>query len=98
MNYGKAIKMLRASRGMQQRELAKKLDVDGSYISLLESGKRTPSLELLQAFASKLRVPVYLILLLASEEPDLQGIDAKQAHKLGHELLRAITDTFPGGP
>lgn len=91
MNYGKAIKMLRASRGLQQRQLAEKLNVNGSYISLLEGGKRTPSLEVLQVLAEKLHVPIYLILLLASEDRDLRGIGVKQAQKLGMELLRAVT-------
>jgi transcriptional regulator with XRE-family HTH domain len=95
MNYGKAIKMLRASRGLQQRELAKKLGLDSSYVSLLESGKRVPSLQVLELLSSKLRVPSYLIMLLASEDKDLQGIDAKQAQRLGGEVLQAITHTFP---
>ena len=95
MNYGKAIKMLRASRGLQQRQLAKKLGLDSSYVSLLESGKRTPSLQVVELIASKLRVPSYLIVLLASEDKDLKGIDAKQAQRLGGELLHAITNTFP---
>ena len=87
--------MLRVSRGLEQRELAKKLRVDRSYVSLLESGKRTPSLQVVESIAATLRVPSYLILLLASETEDLQGIDAKQAQLLGSELLLAITDTFP---
>jgi transcriptional regulator with XRE-family HTH domain len=95
MNYGKAIKMLRVSRGLQQRQLAKKVGLDSSYVSLLESGKRLPSLQVVELIASKLRVPPYLILLLASEEKDLRGIDAKHAQKLGSELLYAITETFP---
>lgn len=96
MNYGRAIKMLRVSRGLQQRQLAKQLDVDSSYISLLESGKRSPSLELLQTLGEKLHVPAYLILLLASDDPDLQGMDTKQAQKLGTELLRMFTSGFTG--
>ncbi len=59
MNYGRAIKMLRVSRGLQQRQLAERLDVDSSYISLLESGKRSRSLELLQAIGEKLHVPCH---------------------------------------
>jgi len=49
MNYGKAIKILRSAKNLEQQELAKKIGLDSSYISLIENGKRKPSPKRIQA-------------------------------------------------
>jgi len=96
MNYAKAIKTLRASRNLQQKQLAALLGVDASYISLLERGSRTPSLDWIERFSAAVRVPVYLVLLLASDDSDLNGVNAAEAQQLGKELLRALTSVESG--
>src|SRR5438132_559749 len=90
MNYGKAIRTVRAAKNLEQRELARLAKLNASYISLLESNKRAPSASALEALARALRVPVYLLTLLASEKKDLHGISEAEAGKLGSHLLRAI--------
>lgn len=62
INYAKAARIMRALRNMTQGELAKKASLDTSYISLLESGKRTPSAKALEKICKALAVPTYLIL------------------------------------
>jgi len=52
-SIGKKFKQLRELSGMTQEDVAKRLGVTNEYISMIESGKRTPSLEVL-AKASKL--------------------------------------------
>ena len=92
MNYAKAIRTLRGSRGLQQKDLASRLGLDPSYVSLLERGKRTPSTEVLQSLAEVFAVPVYLVMLLASEENDLRGVDPRFAGELSKHALNAILD------
>ncbi len=54
----KAIRARRAAKGWTQEELAKRLKVDQSYVTLLEQGKRTPSLATLRRLAKALGVPL----------------------------------------
>jgi transcriptional regulator with XRE-family HTH domain len=52
------IKYYREKAGLTQAELAKKLNVSKSYISLKETGKRGISVEEAQRFAKALNVSV----------------------------------------
>jgi transcriptional regulator with XRE-family HTH domain len=57
---GRRIKLLREERGFSQRELSEP-GISYPYISRIEHGLRTPSLNVLKRLAEKLEVsPVYL--------------------------------------
>lgn len=45
--FGDALQRIRRSRHISQAELARRIDVNHSYISRLESGQRAPSLDLI---------------------------------------------------
>jgi transcriptional regulator with XRE-family HTH domain len=92
MNYGKAIRTVRAAKNLEQKELAQLAKLNASYISLLESNRRSPSAAALDSLARALRVPIYLLSLLASEKQDLHGISEDEASKLGAHLLQAIVE------
>ena len=53
---GRRIRMLRMKRGVTQYQLAELIDVSNVYISNLESGKRTPSVDTLIHIANALDV------------------------------------------
>lgn len=53
MNKDK-IRLQRVIKKMSQEELAKKANVDRSYISQIESGRKTPSLAVLERIADAL--------------------------------------------
>jgi transcriptional regulator with XRE-family HTH domain len=69
---GGAIKRLRRAAGLTQRELARRLEVDATYLSHLEADRREPSLQLLRKLASQLNVPPGLLIaiLMAAELPE----------------------------
>jgi len=52
------IKHLRRMAGMNQGDLANRIDVSSEYISLVESGKRTPSLKVLSKIANEFKVDI----------------------------------------
>ena len=55
----RVIQVLRESKNMSQRALAKKANVTQSYVAQLESGlKKNPSLPVLRRLAKALGVPV----------------------------------------
>lgn len=93
MNYGKAIRTIRAARGISQRDLAARCDLDPSYISLIEAGERAPSLTTLDALSKALQAPLYLIALLASEADDVRGVSPKHAQVLGKDLLDVLLES-----
>ncbi len=47
MNIGIKIRQIRNELELTQKEFALELDISDNYISLIESGKKTPSLKLL---------------------------------------------------
>ncbi len=90
MNYGKAIRTIRAAKNLEQKDLAGLANLNPSYISLIESNQRAPSAAALEALASALQVPLYLLMLLASEKEDLHGISAGEATVLAEQLLGVV--------
>jgi transcriptional regulator with XRE-family HTH domain len=69
MNLGTAIKLVRTSGGLKQKEVATKLGVTSNYISLIESGNREPSVSFLKKLAALLKVPVGLFFLWEEDDP-----------------------------
>jgi transcriptional regulator with XRE-family HTH domain len=71
IDYGHAIKTVRVARNMTQRELAKVSGTVGNYISFIESNSKRPSVDMLEAIAVGLRVPVWLLVMVGSHPNDL---------------------------
>jgi transcriptional regulator with XRE-family HTH domain len=90
MNYPKAIRIARALADISQRELATRVSIDASLVSMFESGKRTPSLETLEKIASALELPFHLFTLLATEPKDVQSADSESLHRLAVGLGKLV--------
>lgn len=54
----KALKLIRQYHKLNQSELAGRLSISVSYLSELESGKKEPSLDILQKYADCFKVPL----------------------------------------
>lgn len=54
IQFGKCLQNARVNRGLSQEQLAEIIDVDRTYISFLERGKRNPSLKLLHSLCMAL--------------------------------------------
>src|SRR5271166_4054767 len=57
---GQRLRALRLERGLSQADLAGHL-VSPSYVSLIESGRRSPEREVLEGLASKLECSVFYL-------------------------------------
>lgn len=97
MDFGKAVRTVRAARGLSQKELANAASLDPSYVSLIEAGRRKPTLKMAEELARVLDIPVYLFMLLGSEERDLRGVTPKQASFLGRQILELTLQPKGGG-
>lgn len=90
MNHSKALMVIRAAKGLQQKELADLLGVTSSYISRVESGERPMSTKMIDTLVEKTSIPRELILLLGQDSKSLKAEDSRTVDKLSSELLRII--------
>ena len=74
-HFGEVLKVQRKVRKITQRELAVKVELDKTYISMLERGLRKPSLEVAINIANTLEIPTAEIV---TEVERLTGIVAEK--------------------
>ena len=72
-NIGHVIKLLRTVSGLKQKDLAKAAGIKANYLSLVEAGKREPSLAVLRALANELNVPTSLLLWESESIPEMSS-------------------------
>lgn len=93
MDYGKAIRIARAMSGLQQKDVAERSNLDSSYVSLIETGKRKPSGKAIRSLSAAFDIPQPLFDLLASEPADLDLSKPKQIEEIGRELVALLFDS-----
>ncbi len=81
-NIGKRIRILRRSKNISQKKLAKDLDLTTNFISMLENGKCLASFRTLNNITKRLGIPLDVFFLLLIEPDSENGI------KLGPELAQ----------
>lgn len=92
MKIGHIIKALRLEKGLRLEAMAIDLETATSTLSRIESGQRTPSLEILEKIADRLGVKVSDVFKAAEagletrEEADSYDSIGMQARKLLHGL------------
>jgi XRE family transcriptional regulator, fatty acid utilization regulator len=89
-NYGKAFRIVRAAFGLRQSELAGRLPITASQLSLIEAGKRQPSLKVVDSLANAVGIPAALISLLASTPDDVESQSDDDIADLARALLRLL--------
>jgi transcriptional regulator with XRE-family HTH domain len=57
-----ALRMIRVTEGYNQTEAAQLLGISNSYLSELEAGKKSPTIELLNKYAAAFNLPASRIL------------------------------------
>ena len=73
VEMGKRVRENRDKKGYKQESLAKQLNVSTSYIGKIETGKNTPSIDLLVEMASLLEVSLDYLVLGKKTETDKIG-------------------------
>jgi transcriptional regulator with XRE-family HTH domain len=89
-DYAKAFRVIRAAFGLKQSELAARLSITASQLSLIEAGKRQPSLRVVNALGSAVGIPPALVTLLASSNIEMQSKSDDEVSDLARALLRAL--------
>lgn len=92
MNIGNAIKLARTSKKLTLNDLATLSELSQSYLSLIESGKRDPSLSILEKISHALKMPVPILIFLGSEQDEISGIDQETQNRLSQSVLEIIRE------
>ena len=77
MNIALPVKVLRSACGMTQKDLAVKIGIDKSYLSLIEGGLREPSMGILECISTALNVQPYILMMMANPndaDPTIVGM------------------------
>lgn len=90
MDLGRAIKLCRTQRNLTQEQLANRIGISKSYLSLIERGRRDPNFSTIKEIASALEVPVSILVFLATDGEELESISPELAAKLSHTTLKLI--------
>lgn len=92
MTIGKLVKTIRASQGLSQGRMAECLGISQNYLSLVESGKKTMSVKLVETLASLIGVSKELLYIVASDVPaELTGDEREDFVKLQMNMFSIIT-------
>jgi len=97
-DYAKAFRIIRAAFGLKQAELAARMPITASQLSLIESGQRRPSLRVVEALAAALSIPAALITLLASTSGDVESRPSEDFSDLARALLRLLISANSKSP
>jgi transcriptional regulator with XRE-family HTH domain len=65
-----ALRLIRVFHDLSQKDLAQKLDISKSYLSEVESGKKNPTIDLLNRYSGIFNIPMSSIMFF-SERLDL---------------------------
>ena len=66
--FSKNIKFYRMQNNLSQQELAEKCETATNYISEIETGRKFPSIEMIEKLATVLNVPAWTFLYVNTQE------------------------------
>lgn len=85
----RALKLLRTFHQLSQVELAKRLGISNSYLSEIESGNKSPSVDLLEQYSVIFKLPLSSIMLF-SEQLEEATPGNKLRVKAADKVLRLL--------
>ena len=91
---GETIKLLRDAKGFSAMELAEFIEVNKSYVSLLESDARRPSIDVLSKLASSLDVPLSFLVEVSTGETNKQNRALRDVFKEFEAVERKLKNVI----
>lgn len=85
----RALKLLRSYHRLTQQQLADRLEISNSYLSEIEKGSKTASMELLGKYATVFSIPVSSILLF-SERIDADKPSDRIRFSASQKILKLL--------
>lgn len=75
LNVGLAIKSIRSIYDMRSKQLAENLDISPSYLSEIETGRKTISLQLLNKFSKYFKLKPSTVILIAESIAEMKEMN-----------------------
>ncbi len=94
MTIGKTLKLVRITADVSQRKLARDLGVTPGFLSLVENGKRQPTLTFLNAAAERFRIPAGFLMLQDAKLANLPPKHRKLVREIRRDLLQYVVETW----
>lgn len=94
MNIGFTLQKLRKNHNIRQNELADLIGVTQTYISLIEKGKKIPSIPVLLKISDVFLTPFPVLLMLALEDRDIHHTKIDTYIMYRNQLNELIKKTF----
>lgn len=86
---GEALRLVRVYHDLTQTQLSYELGISNSFLSEIESGKKSPTLELLGKYSSHFEIPISSLLFF-SENIDDSKITSTIKLSLGKNVLSLL--------
>lgn len=86
----RALKTIRQFHGLTQAELALKLDMSKSYLSEIESGKKSIGYDLLEKYSELFDVPVSSLVFFSENIEDADTIPEKFRNVVADKILNIM--------
>jgi transcriptional regulator with XRE-family HTH domain len=90
MNIGRAIKFSRQQKCLSIPTLSKMAGISPSHLSLIERGKREPSLDIVERLCKELGIPMTLLVFLGAEPADNVGLSEEVCEKLSSAVIKLL--------
>ena len=85
----KALKLIRKYHNLSQTQLATKLALSTSYLSELESGKKEPSIDILQRYSEFYNVPLSSLVVFSETLEGKQNVSKARAF-ISKKMLKIL--------
>lgn len=90
MNIGHALKICRSAKRLSLDAISTKSGLSRSYLSMIESGKREPTLSSVEKIVRALQIPLPIVLFLAADSEELEGLDSETTKRLSAAALEVM--------
>jgi transcriptional regulator with XRE-family HTH domain len=84
-----ALRLIRVFHDLNQKDLADKLGISNSYLSEIESGKKTPTLEVIEKYSQVFNMPSSSILFF-SENLNNGGKSEKTRKYISNKVIKIL--------
>lgn len=80
---GEALRLIRVYHDLKQKQVAERLAISTSYLSEIEKGHKTPTLDLIQRYSDAFGLPVSSIMFFAESVEDGSTYDRARSFVAG---------------
>lgn len=94
MNIGEAIYTVRKKKKLSQKQFSQLIEIDQSYLSLIENNKKLPSLKILERISQETHTPIPILLFFSMSEEDVSPNKRELYHILFPRVKEMVGDIF----